>query len=397
MSVRFMAEWLTLIGIGEDGLAGLSEASRAALARAEVVFGGPRHLALIEHADKRDWPVPFSLAPLLALRGQAQVAALVSGDPFWHGAGGTLGQHLAPREWRSFPAPSVFSLAASRLGWRLEEVTCLGLHAAPLATLRRHLHAGQRLIVTLRDGAAPADLGRYLSDMGFGASKLWVLERLGGPAECVTPKLASDSIATTAAPVACAIEVAGEASIGLATGREDALFAHDGQITKRPIRALALSALAPRAGEVLWDLGSGSGSVAIEWLLTHPANRAFGVERDPARAERARRNAAEFGLGGFTVIEGDSLSRLHDLPPPDAVFVGGGLGAELLEALWPRLPIGCRLVAHGVTLETEGLLAFAHAQYGGQLLRLELAEAAPLGTKRGWKSSYPVVQWRVVR
>lgn len=397
ISVRVMAEWLSLIGIGEDGVQGLSEASRAALARAEIVFGGQRHLDLIEHPDKRPWPVPFSLAPLLALRGRAQVAALVSGDPFWHGAGGSLAQHLPPEEWQCFSAPSFFSLTAARLGWRLEDVTCLGLHAAPMARLRRHLHHDQRLIVSLSDGTAPAKLGQYLTEIGFGASRLWILERLGGPAERMTEVQAADDIPQTSAPVACAIKVAGQASIGMASGREDRIFEHDGQITKRPIRALALSALAPRAAEMLWDLGTGSGSVAIEWLLAHPANRAIGVERDPARAARARRNGAAFGLSGFEVVEGDSLSLLDTLPQPDAVFVGGGLDEQLLEALWVRLPPGCRLVAHGVTLETESLLALAHRRYGGQLLRIELAEAAPLGSKRGWKSSYPVVQWQISR
>ena len=386
-----------MIGIGEEGVEGLSAASRAALARAEVVFGGPRHLALIAHADKRPWPVPFSLAPLLALRGRARVAALVSGDPFWHGAGGSLAQHLPPEDWRAYPAPSVFSLAAARLGWRLEEVTCLGLHAAPLARLRRHLHPEARLIVTLRDGAAPAELGRYLTGLGFGASQLWLLERLGGPAERVTAALAAAQIPATTAPVACALRVAGPAALSLAGGREDALFEHDGQITKRPVRALALSALAPRGGELLWDLGTGSGSVAIEWLLAHPANRAIGVERDPARAERALRNAAAFGLEGFALQTGESLALLDRLPDPEAVFVGGGLDQPLLEALWARLTPGTRLVAHGVTLETESLLAQAQGRLGGQLLRIELSEAAPLGQKRGWKASYPVVQWRVVR
>ncbi|RRH72061.1 precorrin-6y C5,15-methyltransferase (decarboxylating) subunit CbiE [Falsigemmobacter faecalis] len=392
-----MTDWLSLIGIGEDGAPGLCAAAQTALARADVVFGGTRHLAMIEHGDKRPWPVPFSPESLLALRGRARVAALVSGDPFWHGAGGTLAKDLRPEEWRCYPQPSVFSLAAARLGWRLEEVTCLGLHAAPLTRLKRDLQPGQRLIVTLRDGKAPAELAAYLATHGFGTADLWVMERLGGPDERITRLLAGDAVAPTAAPVACAIELRDGPAIPLASGRDDVLFEHDGQITKRPIRALALSALAPRAGELLWDLGSGSGSVAVEWLLAHPKNRAIGVERDPVRAARALSNIAAFCPGAGDVLVGENLAHIAALPDPDAVFVGGGFDHALLDALWARLPVGCRLVVHGVTLETESMLAKAHGRFGGSLLRIELSEAAPLGRLRGWKASYPVVQWQVVR
>lgn len=404
-----MSDWLSLIGIGEDGAQGLSDAARDALARASVVFGGARHLAMIDHPDKRLWPVPFSSAPLLALRAKTQVAALVSGDPFWHGAGGTLAKALSPHEWRCYPQASVFSLAAARLGWRLEELTCLGLHAAPFARLRRYLQPRQRLIVTLRDAKAPAALARWLCDHGFGSADLWVMERLGGPAERITQRRAADPFGAEAGPiatpVACAIALRQGPALGLATGREDGIFDHDGQITKRPIRALALSALAPRAGELLWDLGTGSGSIAVEWLLAHPANRAIGVERDPLRAARAQANMAAFGAGADPdapagsgiVLQADSLSVIATLPDPDAVFVGGGFDHALLDALWARMPAGCRLVVHGVTLETESLLAQAHARFGGTLLRIDLAQAAPLGRLRGWKASYPVVQWQVVR
>lgn len=390
-----MDEWLSLIGIGEDGAEGLSSPARAALARAELVFGGPRHLAMIDHPDKRNWPVPFSTVPLLALRGQRRVAALISGDPFWHGAGGSLARDLSPEEWRCFGAPSVFSLAAARLGWRLEDVSCLGLHAAPLASLRRHLQDGARLIVTLRDGAAPAELARWLNDQGFGGTQLWVMERLGGAAERITAQMAAELTGHFQSPVACALQLRGRAAITLATGRDDALFAHDGQITKRPVRALALSALAPRAGEMLWDLGTGSGSIALEWLLAHPANRAIGIERDPARADRAAQNAANLGLPHFQVLQGLSADLIDNLPRPDAVFIGGGLGRALLDQIWSQIPDGCRLVAHAVTLESESILVEAASRLGGDLLRIELAEAAPLGRFRGWKSAYPILQWRV--
>ncbi|MFC3057582.1 precorrin-6y C5,15-methyltransferase (decarboxylating) subunit CbiE [Paenirhodobacter populi] len=392
-----MGEWLSIIGIGEDGPDGLPRASLAALSGAEAVFGGPRHLALVDHPDKRPWPVPFSVAPVLALRGR-RVAVLASGDPFWHGAGGALAEALTPGEWRAFPAPSVLSLAAARMGWRLERVLCLGLHAAPVARLRPHLAPGLRALVTLRDGAAAGALAGWLVAEGFGATRIVVMECLGGPRERLRIVRAEDFDLTVIDPlVTVALTVAGGGRvIPRASGLPDDLFDHDGQITKRPVRALALSALAPRAGEMLWDIGAGSGSVGIEWLLAGPEMRCVGVEADPARAARARANAARLGVDP-EIREGRALDLLPGLPRPDAVFVGGGAETALMTALWDLLPAGTRLVAHAVTLETEALLTIWHGRAGGSLLRVELSEAAPLGRKRGWKASYPVVQWSVTR
>lgn len=393
-----MAEWLSIIGIGEDGVEGLGKASLAALEAAEVVFGAPRHLAMVAHPDKREWPVPFSIAPVLGLRGR-RVAVLVSGDPFWHGAGGSLAAALAPGEWRACPAASVFSLAAARMGWRIEETLCLGLHAAPLPRLRPHLAPGQRAILTLRDGAAVGDLMRWLAAEGFGESRLSVMEHLGGPRERIRDTGADGPVPEGIGPlVAVALTVAGGGRVvPRASGLAEDFFDHDGQITRRPIRALALSALAPRPGELLWDIGAGSGSVGIEWLLAHPTTRCIGVERDPDRAARARRNAAALGADRLDLREGAALDMLAGLSDPDAVFVGGGCEAALVAALWDRLPEGTRLVVHAVTLETEALLALWHGERGGSLLRIELAEAAPLGRKRGWKAAYPVIQWSVTR
>lgn len=392
-----MGEWLSIIGIGEDGPDGLPRASLAALAGAEVVFGGPRHLALVDHPDRRPWPVPFSVAPVLALRGR-RVAVLASGDPFWHGAGGALAEALTPGEWRAFPAPSVLSLAAARMGWRLERVLSLGLHAAPVARLRPHLAPGLRALVTLRDGAAAGALAGWLVDEGFGATQMVVMECLGGPRERLRRARAEDFDLTDVDPlVTVALTVAGGGRvIPRASGLPDDVFYHDGQITKRPVRALALSALAPRAGEMLWDIGAGSGSVGIEWLLAGPEMRCVGVEADPARAARARANAARLGVDP-DIREGRALDLLPGLPRPDAVFLGGGAETALMTALWDLLPAGTRLVAHAVTLETEALLTIWHGRAGGSLLRVELSEAAPLGRKRGWKASYPVVQWSVTR
>ncbi|HEY4546842.1 MAG TPA: precorrin-6y C5,15-methyltransferase (decarboxylating) subunit CbiE [Pedomonas sp.] len=392
--------WLTIVGIGEDGLEGLSIASQAALRQAEVVMGSARHLALLPvlNCPVMKWPVPFAdgLEPLLAHRGR-RVVMLASGDPFWFGAGASVTRYLDPDEWVAHPAPSTFSLAAARLGWPLQETLCLGLHAAPLARLRPHLAPNRNILVLVRDGAAVATLANYLIEHRFGASLLHVMEALGGPRERIrrtsAEALAFDDIHH---PVSVGIEVKGEgASLPLTCGLPDDLFASDGQITKRPVRALTLSALAPRPGELLWDIGAGSGSIGIEWLLAHPENQAVAFEADPVRAERACANAAALGVDRLKVVVGAAPAMLPAGPLPDAVFVGGGLSDNLLEALWARLPAATRLIANAVTLESEALLARWQALKGGSLLRIELADAVALGSRRGWRARYPVVQWSV--
>ena len=388
--------WLAIIGLGEDGPAGLSDASRAALARAEVVFGAPRHLALVDlGARGQAWPVPFDLCPLLACRGQ-RVAMLVSGDPFWFGAGGSVAAHLAPGEWVAHPVAGTFSLLAARLGWRLEAVICLGLHAAPFSRLRPVLARGVRVICTLRDAAAVAELSGWLTAHGFGAARVTVAEALGGPRErlrsgCDWPDIA--------APVAVAIDGADlptGAGLPRASGLPDDLFQHDGQITKAPVRAITLSALGPRPAELLWDIGAGSGSVSVEWCLA--GGRALCIEARPDRAATIAANADHFGVAHrVDVRHGAALPMLTGLPLPDAVFVGGGGDAALYDALWALLPPGTRIVANGVTLEAEGRLADLHARHGGTLLRIDLAEAGQLGRFRDWQAARPLVQWRGIR
>jgi precorrin-6B C5,15-methyltransferase / cobalt-precorrin-6B C5,C15-methyltransferase len=392
-----MAEpWLSIIGLGEDGPAGLSEASRAALASAEVVFGAPRHLALAGiGARGQDWPVPFDLSPLLALRGQ-KVAMLVSGDPFWFGAGGTVAAHLPPAEFRAYPVAGTFSLVAARLGWRLEGVACLGLHAAPFSRLRPVLTAGVRVICTLRDAAAVGELAIWLEANGFAASKLTVCEAMGGPRERLRDGADWSDITAPVAVALDGIDLPAGAGLARASGLPDGCFAHDGQITKRPVRAITLSTLAPRPGEMLWDIGGGSGSISVEWCLA--GGNAIVVEAKPERAANIRRNAEDFGIAHrLRVVEGAAPAALADLPAPEAVFVGGGGDAALHADLWARLAPGTRLVANAVTLEGEAVLAACHARHGGSLLRIDLAEASPLGGFRGWQSSRPVVQWSVTR
>jgi precorrin-6B C5,15-methyltransferase / cobalt-precorrin-6B C5,C15-methyltransferase len=397
MTEPFSNPWLTIIGIGEDGLAGLSEASRKALDRAETVFGGERHLKLA-HVDGRGkaWPVPFDAACVLARRGRPTVV-LASGDPFWHGAGGSLAAQLAPGEYTAHPAPSTFSLAAARLGWRLEEIACIGLHAAPFERLVPLLARGVRIICLVRDAKAAVDLAQWLTARGFGASKFWTLAALGGERESVTKTRAETYAASsTEAPLAVAIEADGAAGLSRASGLADDLFKHDGQITKRPVRALALSALAPRPNELLWDIGAGSGSISVEWALC--GGSAIAIEAREDRATNIKANAASFGLAHkIAVVTGHAPAALAGLEKPDAVFIGGGLDAAMFEVLWPLLTEGTRLVAHAVTLETEAFLSSLHQRHGGELMRVEISHAAPLGRMRSWEASRPIVQWSVVK
>lgn len=386
------------MGLGEDGPDGLPPASHAALKGADLIAGAPRHLALLPGigAERLVWPVPFAdgIAQLLAHRGR-RVVMLASGDPFWFGAGSMLARHLDRGEWVALPVAGTFSLAAAWLGWALEATACLGLHAAPLSRLRPHLAPGGRALVLVRDGAAVGALAAYLTDLGFGDSVVHVLERLGGPqARYRTITAKGYDLGDVAHPVAVGLEVAGKGSaMPCVTGLGDDMFEHDGQITKRPVRALTLSALAPRAGEMLWDIGAGSGSIGIEWLLAHPANRAIGFETDPARAARARTNARALGADRLKIVHGRAPAVLAGQPLPDAVFIGGGLSAALLDHLWTLLRPGTRVVANAVTLDSEAVLTDWQAKKGGSLMRVEIATAAPIGRRMGWRASYPVTQW----
>lgn len=391
---------MTIIGIGEDGVAGLGPTSQGLLARADIIMAPPRHLNMVSNtgAKQIEWPAPFvdGLEILDSFRGQ-NVVVLASGDPFWFGAGSVIARRYKATEWVAHPGVSCFALAAARLGWALERTVCLGLHAAPFSRLRRHLARDVQIIATLRDGRAVQQLATYLTDQGFGDSQLTILEHLGGPLEKRTCDTALALNGTFDHPVCAAIRVAGEgAALTRATGQSDDIFASDGQITKRPIRAITLSTLAPKPHEHLWDVGGGSGSITLEWLLSHPTTRATCIEPRRDRATRIGQNADALGVAHrLTVIKGAAPDAFRGLAPPQAIFVGGGLSRAVLDAV---LAVNApRLVVNAVTLEGEALLAVCHAQNGGDLTRIALSTATPLGPKRGWSSAYPVVQWSLIR
>lgn len=394
--------WLSIVGIGEDGVEGLTPVARGLIADAEIVFGGNRHLelaaALIRGAA-RPWPNPFDSAvgEVVEQRGRP-VCVLASGDPFFYGVGSLLALHVDPNETLVVPGPSSFSLAAARLGWPLPETTLLSLHGRPLDLIRPHLHPGARVLALTSDGAGPRALAALLAECGFGASRLTVLEALGGPRERIRTTRATDfSLADVGALNVVALEVEvipGARILARASGLPDRLFEHDGQITKREIRAVTLSSLAPRRNELLWDIGAGTGSVAIEWMLADPSLRAVTIEPRSDRAARIRRNAAAFGVPGLEIVEGTAPQALVELPRPDAIFVGGGAGhSGLLDAVVAALRPGGRLVVNAVTLETEALLIARHAAQGGELIRIALSRADPVGGKTGWRPAMPVTQW----
>jgi precorrin-6B C5,15-methyltransferase / cobalt-precorrin-6B C5,C15-methyltransferase len=398
--------WLSIVGIGEDGVEGLNKDARELIQSASVVFGGARHLALaasLIRGASRAWPVPFdrTVSEVLAHRGHP-VCVLASGDPFHHGVGALLSRHVPREEILSVPAPSAFSLAASRLAWSLPETVLLSLCGRSLDFVRPHLHPAARILALVSDGETPAKLARLLCETGFGSSQITVLESLGGKHERIRSSLANAFDLDSINPLnAVAIEVAAEDSarvIARAPGLADELFEHDGQITKREVRALTLSALAPRRGELLWDVGAGSGSIAIEWLLADLTLNAIAVELRPDRAARIQRNAAAFGVSNLTLIEGSAPGALNGLARPNAAFIGGGATtAGVIDAVQNALHPAGRLVVNAVSLETEAVLLQSQSQWGGALTRIAISRASPIGGEdrgmTGWRPAMPVTQW----
>lgn len=394
--------WLTIVGIGEDGISGLGDEAKRAIKAAEFVFGGARHLELaaaLIGGEARQWPKPFdaAMSAVTALAGR-KVCVLASGDPFFHGVGTTLARAISPEQICTIPAPSSISLAAARMGWALQDVETVSLHGRPIELIRPLLHPGARILALTSDADAPAAIAALLVELGFGRSRITVLEALGGPNERIrSTRIASFDLENINPLNVLALEIESTPQariLALTPGLADDLFEHDGQITKREVRALTLSALSPRRGELLWDIGAGAGSVAIEWMLAHPSLQAIAIEADAERVARITRNATTFGVPGLTIIHGAAPAALAGLETPDAIFIGGG-GSDpgVLDAAIQALRPGGRLVANAVTLDMEALLIARHAALGGTLTRISVARAAPVGTMTGWKPAMPVTQW----
>ncbi|MFD3644060.1 precorrin-6y C5,15-methyltransferase (decarboxylating) subunit CbiE [Streptomyces griseus] len=401
------AHLVSVVGIGADGWPGLSGTARGALREAEVLIGGARQLDLLppECAGVRvAWPSPLrpAVPRLLAEHRERRVAVLASGDPMFYGIGRALAEELGPQGLRVLPHPSSVAYACARLGWPVEDTEVVTLVGRPAARLAASLYEGRRLLVLSADASTPATVAALLTERGFGPSGLRVLEQLGAADEACADGLAEtwehppgDRLNVIAIDCRASADAL---RLGAVPGLPDEAYEHDGQLTKRHVRAATLGTLAPAPGELLWDVGGGSGSIAVEWLRAHPSCRAVSVERDPVRAERITRNAERLGVPALKVVTGPAPAALAGLAAPDAVFIGGGLTAPgLLDACWAALRPRGRLVANTVTLESEALLAEWHKAHGGELVRLAVAHAVPVGGFTGWRQAMPVTQWSAVK
>ncbi len=400
-----MTPWLAIVGIGEDGLDGLSQAARALVDGAELLVGDDRLLAMVPEDGRMrlTWPKPLrAVFPEIERRRGQPVCVLASGDPLHYGIGSWLVQHFGRTETRILPAPSAFSLACARLGWSRAEVECLSLHGRPAATLNAFVQPGMRLLSLTTDGTAAAAVAAVLRARGFGPSRIAVLERLGGPAERVIEGTASGwAVERTDALNTLAIEcVAGPEAIALPRipGLPDEAFRHDGKLTKREARAATLAALAPLPGQLLWDVGAGCGSIGIEWVRSGPRLRAIAIELDHDRVAMIGENATALGAAGLTIVTGKAPEALAGLDPPDAVFIGGGLTVPgLIDACCAALRPGGRLVANAVTLQGERQLHDLYARLGGDLTRIAISRIAPVGALVGWRPLMPVMQYCLVK
>lgn len=393
---------MVVVGIGADGWAGLSAVARHAVDEAEVVLGSPRQLELIgpRPGKARLWPSPMlpALPGLFEQLAGRRVCALASGDPMFYGLGSTLCRVLGPQRLEVIPHPSSVSLACAHLGWPVQDTYVRSAVARPLHRLLASVAPGRRLLVLTSDAEGPSAVAGLLAERGYRASELTVLEQLGGPAERVVTGRAGEWAHPPGDPLAIVavhcVPDQDTVALPFVPGLPDDAYDHDGQLTKREIRAVTLARLAPLPGQLLWDVGAGAGSIAIEWLRAEESCRAVAVERDLERAARISRNAAALGVPGLRVVTGEAPEALEGLDPPATIFVGGGVTVDgVLPACWSALGPGGRLVANAVTMEAESLLASWYGRHGGSLTRIELRRAAPVGGFTGWRAALPVTQW----
>ncbi|MEM7406499.1 MAG: precorrin-6y C5,15-methyltransferase (decarboxylating) subunit CbiE [Pseudomonadota bacterium] len=401
-----MSPWLHVIGIGADGLDGLSSAARRLVAGADVLVGGARHLALVEVAPQQEclqWPSPFSaLTDELRARSDRTVCVLASGDPLVFGVGNVLSAHFDRTEMTVVPAPSAFALARAKLGWNADGLDYLTLHGRPLAQLQTFVQPGARLLILTTDDSGPRAIAAALTARGFGPSELTVMEQLGAEGErvraCRADAFAFDDIATLNTVAVRCVASAGADVLTCLPGLPDDAFRHDGQLTKRIVRAATVSALGPLPGALLWDVGAGCGSVAIEWLRAVRGTRAIAVERHPDRLQMMSDNAEALGTPQLRIAAGSAPAALHDLPQPDAIFVGGAASdASVLDVCWDALPAGGRLVANAVTIQGETELARRYDRLGGELQRIAVASARPVGRFAAFDPAMSVTQLVVTK
>ena len=398
-----MSVWLNIIGVGEDGIEALPRALRALVERAELIVGGERHLAMVPQAraEKKSWASPLSLTldEIWSRRGRP-VVVLATGDPMHFGIGVALAKRVPALEMAVHPHISAFSLAAARMRWPLADTECLTIHGRPLDLLTGAVAPGRKLLLLSHDGTSPGEVARRLSELGYGTSEIVVLEHMGGERERIYGGRAGNWSHPRAADLSTlAVECRADAdarALSLAPGLLDEAFHHDGQLTKREIRAATLSALRPLPGQLLWDVGAGCGSIAIEWLRTHRSLSAIAIEADATRQALIEKNAAALGTPQLKLVNGEAPQAYDGLPEPDAIFIGGGLGDRgVVERAWERLKPSGRLVANAVTAEGEAHLFALRGKLGGDMTRLSVARLAPVGELHGWKPLMPVTQYWV--
>ncbi|MGB3262868.1 MAG: precorrin-6y C5,15-methyltransferase (decarboxylating) subunit CbiE [Microcoleus sp.] len=401
-----MHKWLSVVGIGEDGLSGLSSIARSLLDRSKIIVGGARHLAMLPTDDTREklvWasPLQTTIDDIIRRRPES-VCVLASGDPMCHGIGVTLSRQIPISEMIVIPAASAFSLICARLGWALADVETFSLTNRPIASIALALSPGARLLVLSADRHTPGKVADLLTQRGFGSSLMTVFERMGSEAQRrIEGVAAAWNVADLADLNAIAIAVAADRQtliLPRTAGLPDAAYRHDGQLTKREVRAVTLSALAPIPGELLWDVGAGCGSIAIEWMRSYRSCRAIAIERHPTRLEYIAENASNLGVPELKIVAGDAPAALANLPQPNAIFIGGGVTVEaLLETCWNALAEGGRLVVNAVTIESELTVLQWHSLHGGELIRIGIQRTGAIGSFVGWKPLATVTQWAVVK
>ena len=397
-----MKHWLTVVGMGDDGPEGLAPAARLVVEQARVLVGGQRHLDLLGPGEQREhipWPKPFgALTDTLDRLRDRAVCVIATGDPTCYGVGSILAEQFGAEAVRIIPAPSAFSLACARLGWAAQRVQSLSLHGRPLTLVQPFIQPGVKLLVLSSNASTPGEVARLLCERGYGRSRLTVLSHLGGENER-THAATADSYHSGDAVAnlnTLAIECVAEPDAPLiprTPGLADELYEHDGQLTKREVRAITLAALGPVPGQLLWDIGAGCGSIGIEWMRTHSECRAIAIEPDAGRIELIAANSAALGTPWIDVVKGRAVAALEGLSAPDAIFVGGGITEPgLLDHCWTALKPGGRLVANVVSVEGEAVLDHWQRSHGGSLTRIAVTRCEPLGRFRGWRPMMPVTQ-----
>lgn len=397
------APWLHIVGIGEDGMEGLAPATRAVLEAAEIVVGGDRHHVLSANvtATRVAWPSPFDalIDTLRSYQGR-RVVVLATGDPLWFSVGARIGRAIPPSEIVYHPQLSAFQLASARMGWSMADVETLTVHGRPVEQMIAFIQPDARLLILTTGAETPSRIAAFLTERGFGRSRMTVLASMGGRDEArfdgvaeswdhVVPAFNTLAVDCVAAPDA--------ALMPRVPGLADDLFQSDGTMTKREVRASTVAKLMPMRGALLWDIGTGCGSVAIEWMRAARYARAVGIEPRADRRAMAAANALALGAPRLEILEGQAPEALASLEAPDAIFIGGGLSRPVFDAAWSALrPLG-RLVANAVTLESEAVLIALHREFGGELVRLQIHRAEAVGSLHGWRPAMPVVQWSLVK